>query len=273
MPIAIVTIRSEPMYRRQAVVDGLKRLGYTVELSDDRFASRDKTLPHPESRDDLVIAWNRKQGPQEAAAKRWEALGGSVVTMENGYLAREEKTTYALSIGGHCGAGWFPVDESEDRFSPLGFALESRGRSDGHLLVCGQRGVGSSEMASPPQWGAKLAQELSIRFPTREVRHRVHPGVTKPRTTIEQDLEGAALCVIWSSACGVRALTLGVPVVRLAPFWICADAAQTRVTLPIVPRYTGHALNYMAHGQWSVAEIQSGEPFARMRAARWGKSC
>lgn len=273
MPFAIVTLRPEPFYRREAFVAGLTRLGYAIELSDGRSTSRDKTLPVPESRDDLWVTWNLKMGPQEAVAKRWKALGGTVIVVENSYLARVEKTAYAISVGGHCGAGWFPVDMAEDRFTPLGFPLESRGDGGGHVLVCGQRSVGSTEMASPPQWGAKMARELSIRYPTREVRHRPHPGVLKPRVSLEQDLEGAALCVIWSSACGVRALTLGVPVVRLAPHWICEEAALTTVAQPVIPRYAGHALNFMAHGQWSVAEIAAGEPFARMRAARWGKSC
>lgn len=272
MPTAILTLRSEPFYRRDAFANGLKRLGYTVELADERTSTRDKTLPHPESRDDLWITWNLKAGPQETAAREWQRRGGTTLVVENSYLARVEKTAYAISVGAHCGAGWFPHDPTEDRFSALGFPLESRGRADGHILVCGQRGVGSTEMASPPNWGVNMARELKARYPDREVRLRPHPGVTRPRVALEADLDGAALCVVWSSACGVRALTMEIPVVYRAPFWICADAASKQVSMPPPVRYTEHALDKMAHGQWSVAEIQTGEPFARMRAANWGRS-
>lgn len=274
MPTAIVTIRAEPMYRRQAIVDGLKRLGYAVELADERTSTRDATLPHPESRDGLLVLWNLKAGPQETAAREWRRRGGTVIVMENGYLQRVDKSTYALSVGGHCGAGWFPVDMAEDRFTPLDFPLSSLGDSRGHILVCGQRGVGSAEMASPPAWGARMTRELELRYPDREVRHRIHPGVLVPKVPLERDLNGAALCVVWSSACGVRALTMGVPVVRCAPHWICEEAALTRLALPIIPPTLPErerALNRMAHGQWSVAEISAGEPFARMRAAGWGR--
>jgi len=273
VPVAVVTIRQEPMYRRQAIIDGFKRLGYAIEVADERTSTRDATLPHPESRDDTLCLWNLKAGPQETAAREWQRRGGTVLIFENGYLAREQKTHYAISVGGHCGAGWFPVNPSEDRFTPLGFNLESRGAFGGHILVCGQRGVGSAEMASPPQWGVNTARELSIRYPNTEVRHRPHPGVTKPRVSLEQDLEGAALCVVWSSACGVRALTLGIAVVYRAPHWICADAARDRIGLWLPPLNVLPALNRMSHGQWSVAEIAAGEPFARMRAANWGRSC
>jgi hypothetical protein len=271
MPTAIVTLRSEPFYRREAFVGGLKRLGYSVELSDERTTSRDATLPYPESRDDLLVNWNRKQGPQERAAQEWERRGGTVITTENAYLQRVDKSAYAISVGHHCGAGWFPVDESEDRFTPLGFPLENRSAFGGRILVCAQRGVGSTEMASPPQWGNKMAQELSRRYPDREVRLRSHPGMLKPRVSLEQDLEGASLCVIWSSACGVRAMTMGVAVVYKAPHWICADGARSQTGLWLPPVNVMPALNKMAHGQWSVAEIAAGEPFARMRDQRWGR--
>lgn len=271
MPTAIITLRSEPFYRREAFAEGLKRLGYTIELADARFTSRDKTLPQPESRDDVLVVWNLKIGPQEAAARDWERRGGTVLVAENAYLQRVDKSAYAISVGGHCGAGWFPVGD-EDRFTPLGFPLESRGAFNGHILVCGQRGVGSAEMASPVNWGGKMAVQLKTRYPNLEVRLRAHPGVTKPRDSLEDDLDGASLCVVWSSACGVRALTMGIAVVYQAPHWICADAARDKIGLWLPPLDPVPALNRMAHGQWSVAEISAGEPFARMRAAGWGRS-
>jgi hypothetical protein len=149
----------------------------------------------------------------------------------------------------------------------------------GHILICGQRGVGSHEMASPFDWHVALHKKLARDFDGLfEIRTRLHPGNFAPRVPLVDDLRYAAACVIWSSACGVRALVEGVPVYYDAPHWVCSDAArQVRVLgrSPIITpaadwEATGRSLNRMAWGQWSVAEIEQGEPFARMKAEGWG---
>jgi hypothetical protein len=236
------------MYRRQAIVDGLKRLGYVIETSGK-----------PKSRDDVWVTWNLKIGADEAFAKSWERAGGTVLVVENAYLQREDKTRYAISVGGHCGSGWFPIG-TEDRFTELGFPLEDHWNPHGHVLVCGQRSIGSSLMASPSRWGEKMAEKL--RSPHWSVRFRSHPGNFAPKVPLEHDLKGAQHCVIWSSSAGVRALTMNIPVRWHAPHWVCAGDEDPEVRL-----------GRMAHGQWSVSEIAAGEPFARMRDHHWGKAC
>ena len=82
------------------------------------------------------------------------------------------------------------------------------------------------------------------------------------------------MCYVWSSACGVKALTMGIPVVYAAPHWICAGAASRDLAAPLMDDTARqHALHRMAHAQWSVSEIESGEPFARILAqigdAKW----
>ena len=243
--IAIVTVRPEPYYRRAAIETGLKRLGYMI--------TKDGV---PANNADLLVMWGRKRGAEEKRAEDWESKGGTVIVMENGYLAKEAKTHYAISTHDHAGAGWAPVGD-EDRFTPLGFDLKPmQDNPNGHILVCGQRGVGSARMASPPRWGELIAKQ------THGSRFRAHPGDAKPRTLLTDDLRGAKRCLIWSSAAGVQALVEGVPVGYAAPHWICERWEDDRRT----------ALNRMAHGQWHHEEIASGEPFARMRDNFWGPS-
>ena len=251
-PFAILMLRKEPYYRRAAFEAGLKRLGYDV------VTPKDSRLVSPRTPFDLFITWNLKAGSEEDVARRWEKRGGVAIVTENAYLQREDKSRYAVSTHGHNGSGWFPVG-SEDRFSALGFALKDM-QSGSTELVCGQRGIGSSLMRSPPQWAEKKLQDLRARKINAKLR--AHPGNFVPKVSLEQDLQGCRVCHIWSSGAGVRALVNGVPVKHYAPHWICEGWEKDRPA----------ALNRMAHGQWSVDEIASGEPFARMRDAGWGPS-
>ena len=255
MPRAVIRIRPEPHYRRTAFVLGLERVGYTVV-----DGSRDRDWI-PEGPTDLLVLWNRKQAFDGRLADQWERRGGTVLVVENGYLQKVDKTIYAISVGDHNGNGWFPWDPEEDRFSQLGFPLKPPVVRD-HLhpvLVIGQRGIGSPTMASPPNWGEKMVEKLG----KANAWLRPHPGNFKPRKPLEVDFEYARKVYIWNSSVGVRALVEGLEVVAFAPQWICKGHFDDRV----------QALQHMAHGQWSVEEITSGEPFARMAAADWGRKC
>lgn len=259
---AIVKIRQEPVYRRAAFEGGLRRLGYELIHSGN-----------PEGPADLLLQWNRK--PQdEGQASAWEAAGGTVIVCENGYIGRDEqgRQLYAISTRGHNGSGWFPKSD-EDRFTPLGVDVAPWRTGGVHVLVCGQRGIGSKTMASPPNWHFNAQRYLTVRT-KRPVRIRYHPGNQAPQTPLEKDLEDCWACAIWSSSSGVRALTLGVPVLYEAPHWICSEAAKPLALVENPDRSDSRrlaALRTMAHGQWRVSEIESGEPFARMRAANWGR--
>ena len=242
---AFCLIRKEPFYRRNAFEQGLKRVGFT--LINDHFI--------PKSNTDFLIIWNKKRGAEETMADEWQRRGGMVIVTENGYLQRVDKTYYAISVNGHNGSGWWPMNLGEDRFSKLGFDLKPwRTFSlNGYRLVCGQRSIGSSLMASPPQWAEKKAAELSNRG--FSVRLRPHPGNFAPKIPLEKDLAGANECFIWSSGAGVRALVEGVPVHYSAPHWICEDGSSEGRTM---------VLNRMAHAQWHHEEISTGEPFKRI---------
>jgi hypothetical protein len=90
---------------------------------------------------------------------------------------------------------------------------------DGYALICGQRGIGSKTMASPPNW--HINAERRVRAWNSRTKLRLHPGNNAPAMPLDDDLAGAAHCVIWSSSAGVRALCLGIPVYFDAPHWIC----------------------------------------------------
>lgn len=254
--IAINTLRPQPHYRRAAFDAGLDALGYKLEA-----------VGKPKSKADILLTWNR-MAEHEQRADAWERDGGTVLVAENGYLPPSKWSTYAISAHGHNGSGWFPVG-TEDRFGPLGFDLQPWCPEGGYILVCGQRGLGSRTMASPRSWDGQTAHRLRAMGHSK-VKVRQHPGQVKPTSTLEEDLAGASLCVVWSSAAGVKALTMGVPVVYCAPRWICEGAATRGLETVGAPCRDDEkrlaALSNMSHGQWTVAEIEAGIPFARIMA-------
>jgi hypothetical protein len=257
-------IRPEPHYRRAAFDDGLKRAGYKLT-----------PIPRPESRDDLLVMWNRHQGANEQQALAWEAAGGTVLVIENGYLQRVDKSMYAISVGQHNGAGWFPVGD-EDRFSKLGFEMKPWRKGGTEIVVRAQRGIGSKLMASPGRWAETTANALRARTKL-QVRIAPHPGDKGKQEVDARNLVHAHALVIWSSAMGVRALTEGIPVFQCAPHWVCAGCATTLYGFPNVTNHNDEArrdaLHKMSHGQWSPEEIATGRIFATMREQNWGRKC
>ncbi len=246
---AVLTIRKEPHYRREAFERGLQRVGFTIG-----------ELKAPSSSSDWLVLWNRKRGDDERRADAWEAAGGTVIVAENGYLAKTEKTHYSISVHGHTGSGWFPVGD-EDRFSPLGFEIKPWRRDfkkHGEIVVRAQRGIGSTLMASPPNWAEKKAAELRRGF-TIPVRVVPHPGDKNKALIDAASLVRADMLYVWSSALGVRALVEGIPVDWSAPHWICESW---------IGGGREQALHRMSHNQWHFDEIATGEPFARIIANR-----
>lgn len=259
--IAICSIREQPHYRRDAFLRGLARAGY-------------KIVDHgsPTQPTDLLVIWNR-YGPFEAMADRWEQQGGNVLVAENGYIGKDDNghQLYALAVHGHNGSGWWHTGD-DTRWRALSIPLADWvNRPDGYALVCGQRGIGSRSMASPPNWHVGAARSCVRALAPPKLR--LHPG-NKPDPNapkLEADLAGARYCVVWSSSSGVKALVLGVPVLYDAPHWVCEDAGVPlrefvagTFELPsedVLTLSRQVALNKMAWAQWTIAELESGEPF------------
>jgi len=262
--IAICLIRQEPHYRKDAFVKGLVKTGH-------RIVNKGR----PESKADLLVLWNR-QGASEAMANSWETCGGTVLIAENGYFGRDAggMQLFALAVHGHNGSGWFPEGDAS-RFDALGVELAPWRPANGPVLICGQRGIGAKKMASPRGWEERISQRVKAMGHAPRVRR--HPGLVPPKRTLADDLGDASHCVIWSSASGVQALIAGVPVSYTAPHWICSSAARHSLEGLGNPLRDDAArlgaFRRAAWAQWSLAEIERGEPFVRIRErigeAKW----
>lgn len=259
MKRAYSAIRSEPHYRGDAFTAGLRAAGYEVVHS----------APQRFSPGDVMVCWNR-YGYTHTLANQVEAAGGTVLIAENGYIGKDAAghQLYAIARTGHNGSGTWHVGDGS-RWAALGIELKPWRTGGEHILVCGQRGIGSPTMASPQGWHEDVAARLR-KVTKRPIRIRLHPGNNAPQIPLEDDLSEAYAVVVWSSSAGVKALVEGIPVFFEAPYWICARAAKKGIAEIDAPQHEFReefrvgSMEYMAWAQWNLEEIAAGEPFRKL---------
>ena len=250
MPRACLLIRPDVRARWQAFQAGLAQCGFTIQT--------EVSVPNES---DVLVLWNRHR--YSGIARQFEAVGARVIVAENGWLnATNGDKRIALQLGHHNGAGtWY--EGPEDRWTPLGIDLKPW-RSDGnHVLVLAQRGIGEPGVAQPRGWEESIASELRSRT-NRQVIIRKHPGNHEP--PLEPDWTRCWAAVTWASGAGIKALIAGVPVYYGLDKWIGAPAALP-VWAGIETPFLGDRLpmlQRLAYAQWSLPEISTGEPFARL---------
>lgn len=253
MPRACLLIRPDVRPRWQAFQSGLTRCGFTVQTE----------VSAPNEGDVLVI-WNRHRFSGQA--RQFETVGARVIVAENGWLNAADGTKrIALQLGHHNGAGtWY--EGPEDRWSPLAIDLKPWRYDGDHLLVLAQRGIGEPGIAQPRGWAESIASDLRSRT-SRQVIIRRHPGNQEP--PLEPDWTRCWAAVTWASGAGIKALIAGVPVYYGLEKWIGATAAlpvEAGIEFPFLGDRLP-MLRRLAYAQWSLPELSTGEPFARLLSA------
>lgn len=246
MPNAVLMIRPLPHYRREVFQEGLTRAGY--ELSQQPSRARPG---------DILVIWNR-YGHWANIACQFEATGGTVIVVENGWLG--EGKHFAIAKHQHNGCGAWNVGE-QDRWSPLNIALQPW-RADGeHILVLPQRGIGPPGVAMPPIWPASIHGRLS-KITKRPIKVRPHPG-KEPHPPLEPDFKNCWAAVTWGSGAAIHAIVAGIPVFHELKNWVGAPAARFGINQLEEP-FLGDRrpmLQRLAWHQWGAEEVRTGEPF------------
>lgn len=238
-------------YRRDATETGVRAAGLQLV-----------NRPRP-GRGNVLVTWNRYPA-HAGVARSYEANGGRVLVMENGYLGQDEAghQFYAMALGHHLGAGEWHVGEP-GRWRGQRIKLQPW-RPDpgpqGHVLVLLQRGIGEAGVTMPSSWPKDLMARLK-RETRRPIVVRAHPG--KERPPLDPDLKGCWAAVTWASGAGLKAIAAGVPVFHELKSWVGAPAAKFGIG-EIEHPFTGDRepmLDRLSWAQWSLEEIARGEPF------------
>nr|AER23951.1 hypothetical protein var074 [Variovorax sp. HH01] len=192
---------------------------------------------------EVFVTWNRI-GAADEIAKQYESRGIPVIVAENAAWGNEfaGRQWYSLARGMHNTAGRFPVGGPE-RFDALKVRLEAW-RAAGERVVLPQRGIGPPGVAMPRDWPAQQVGRV-----------RAHPG-TRACVPLEKDLEAASEVVTWGSGAAIKALMWGIRVESHMPAWIGEQDNTDAGRLAMFRR--------LAWAQWTLQEIESGEPFERL---------
>ena len=260
---ATVLIRDDPIHRKQSFVDGLKRHGY--EIKDDPVRR-----PRP---GDVLVIWTRHRGRYGDTANTYERHGAKVVVVENGYLNKHPfaRRDYAIALDDHNGAGrwYYGGPERWAKIEADGVEIKPW-RQGENIVVREQRGIGSSLMASPPNWHSDTIKALTG-MTGLPVILQAHPGRISDGVDDTGSLANAHTLVNWGSSLAVRATVLGVPVVYCAPHSIIATATLGRGLEKVANKNANNklpdrlpALRRMAWAMWTPEEIEAGEPFDQL---------
>lgn len=247
---ALCLLPEGPNYCRAAFLSGLNAVGFEVESCIDKPAAGD-----------LLLLWNRP-ARLEREAKRFEAAGGTVLVVENGYLGKNWRGQkwFAIALGHHAGAGKWS-HHGPSRWDSWDIDLAPWRAGGNETVIFAQRGIGEPGIASPRGW-AQLVQARS------GGRIRQHPGANKPQIPLADDLQNASAAVTWHSAAALSALVMGVPVWYAFDQWIGAAAARPISEFGAEPmRDDARRLamfQRLAWAMWNVDEVSGGEALNRL---------
>lgn len=238
--------------RRDAFDAGLRAAGFAlVDAAPRDIGPRD-----------VLLIWNRYGGFADVASD-FEAQGATVLVAENCPFGNSFRGgSFSLAARHVALTGGEILEGGAERWDSWGLALLPWHEA-GETVVLEQRGIGHPDVRSPDGWAQRVARLTAGRI-------RRHPGNDSPAVPLGEDLAAAGAVVTWSSAAAVQALSLGVPVWHEHPLFVCRDACRPLSAWPGPPRrdYEARllAMRRLAWGIWSLPEIESGEPLARLAA-------
>lgn len=250
---AYIKVLDRPPYHGLEMAEGLKRLGYQVSR---------EVVRNPSEKDILVI-WNRYNRVQQEA-NAIEAAGGRVVVVENGYFGRNYRggPWYAVSLRQHA-IGGLPKPDI-DMWRRIDYPVKPWRTEGSEYVILAQRGIGSDEIKSPPDWHNKIAQNLSS-LTDKPMRIRPHPGAQTnlPPVSFGNDLDRAEAAITWASSAGIKAILEGTYVYYGLDGWIGGVCASHISLFPKwhKPVNRNQLLARLATAMWNLEEMQSGEGF------------
>lgn len=256
--IAYILIRQRNEYPWAAVAKGLSRQGYDIHYGYP---------PRPDP-DALVVTWNH-YGAKGRVADKHRELGGRHIVFENGYIRETGagETLYSVAENGFNGTGEHLIHMPDGRLEALGIEIERKKTTNGHILICGQRGGNYSPLSMPLDWPMRIVREIRAQSDA-PIHYRPHPA--RVRESLCEEL----------ALCGVRILSPGIPLMdhlhncqHVCVYTSSAGVEAYRRGYRVAVSGPNHILRYgtmysrstffkrLAGELWTADEIGSGEAF------------
>lgn len=200
------------------------------------------------------------------------------VVLETGYIHRGDGAEhyYAAGLGGLNGwADFRNADSPCDRWEQLGLTLKpypSVPPTEGYALLCGQVPWDASVQHTQHDFFLFMAAELITRILDLPIVFRPHPKAplkaypaqvhqfASGHASLENDLVGARLVVVYNSNVAVDALVAGVPAVVLGAGDMVGLAAYRRLhdAKKWPPPERRQWACDIAYTQWTLQEMREG---------------
>lgn len=251
-----------------AMKSGLEAHGIHVD-----FAAYDKPVPC-----DFAVVWGApSRHPHVAQSNK------NILVMEAGHLGGRAKTRLEYTSCGWNGLarrGKYPeIEDGGERWRKYwGHLMQEWKQERGsYALLFGQvKGDAAINGISLHPWMTDLTQQLAHRG--YSVRYRPHPvtlwrdknewhpvGSRLSRSGLEEDIQGATICLTYNSTAAVESVLAGVPTITYdegAMAW--PVTTHTLGPEPIRPDRTEWA-HKLAWCQWTLEEITSGVAWDYLR--------
>lgn len=200
----------------------------------------------------------------------------NTIVMERGFVRRD--IYYSVGWGDTGGRGdYLNANAPSDRWEKLGVELAPWRTNGEAVLICGQIPHDTSvQHVDYIEWLRTTIMEVRRRT-GREVIFRKHPllaydigpfeGVTLSTDTLENDFKKAHAVITFNSTAGVEAVVEGIPAFSFDRRSMAYDVTShdlADLENPLRPDRTAWA-NALAYSQWSIDEIERGEPWLHLK--------
>lgn len=217
---------------------------------------------------DLAVMWSHGPSWRNVIADR-QKKGKDYLVLDRGYMGDRFKST-SISLNGFHGLSKFdPGDVTDERARLFSEHFKNWKPGKEYVLIMGQMPGDASLMGVDiKSW---LRSRVALLLAAgHEVVYRPHPRLTKFESygvpymvaPLDDCLKRAECVYTYSSTSGIDAMLAGKPVIAESPVSMVYDLAGHGVDdikKLKKPEKRGEWFKKLAHLQWSVEEIQSGE--------------
>lgn len=255
MQVSVVANPRSPhqVAHQKAMISGLRKIGIRGISVSNEISVRTK----------YVACWGWKLG------KRLRERGLEVLVMERGYIGDRFKYT-SLGWNGLNGYATFPEypDDGGERFREHGGVMKPWKDGGDYALILGQvKNDASLQGKDISSWYKQRSEdckayELPVFFrPHPEARRRGGytsiSGIPNIEGSLEDVLAGAAVTVAFNSNSCLDSLLAGVPC-------FAGDKGSLVFSLCNGLKVDREPIHQIAWKQWSIEEIESGEPLKKL---------